>query len=198
MPRSFTEREREIIKDKLINQTLKLMPVYGIKTTVDQIASKANIAKGTFYLFYEKKELLFFDVFLKVHNDIHQELHKRLLHLKADCPDEITDLILNTYLQVQQSFLYKMMLNGELEILMRRLPKEVVDKHHQQDNLSIQNLLDKMTNLDNAKSEIYSGAFKAIFLSMIHKEEFGKADLADYLRVLIHGVVIQMLGDQND
>lgn len=62
MPKTFTDKEREYIKKRLMEEAQDCLRLYGIrKTTVDELVKRANIPKGTFYLFYDSKELLFYD-----------------------------------------------------------------------------------------------------------------------------------------
>ena len=59
MPKTFTDSEREYIKERLIEEAKKSLSQHGIrKTTVDELVKRVNIPKGTFYLFYESKERL--------------------------------------------------------------------------------------------------------------------------------------------
>ena len=59
MPKQYSEKEKEIIKAELLHYAAECMGTYGIKkTTVDELVRLAKIPKGTFYLFYESKEML--------------------------------------------------------------------------------------------------------------------------------------------
>ena len=61
MPKRFSEEERAYIVSRLKEEAAKCMAQYGIrKTTVDEIVRRVKIPKGTFYLFYQSKEMLLF------------------------------------------------------------------------------------------------------------------------------------------
>ena len=63
MPKAWSEREKELIKKTLLSEGKKLFEKYGLqKTTVDEIVNAAQISKGSFYIFYQSKEELYFDV----------------------------------------------------------------------------------------------------------------------------------------
>ena len=65
MPKCYSEKEKEYIKKRLKEEAAALIGQYGIRhTTVDEIVRRACVPKGTFYLFYESKELLIFEVLL--------------------------------------------------------------------------------------------------------------------------------------
>lgn len=66
VPRAFTEAERETIRERLIAAGRGLFSRYGLKkTTVEEIARRAGVAKGTFYLFFPSKEALYAEVLLR-------------------------------------------------------------------------------------------------------------------------------------
>ncbi len=64
MPKIFTPSERDRIEKTLLSVAGDCLSLYGVrKTTVDEIVSRAHIAKGSFYLFYDSKEDLFLSLF---------------------------------------------------------------------------------------------------------------------------------------
>ena len=61
MPKTFSDAERVHIKKRLMEEAEACLTQYGIrKTSVDELVKRVNIPKGTFYLFYPSKEMLFF------------------------------------------------------------------------------------------------------------------------------------------
>lgn len=59
MPK-FSDAEKEIIKQKLMQEGERLFTSYGIKkVTIDEIVQAAGIAKGSFYSFYSKHKINF-------------------------------------------------------------------------------------------------------------------------------------------
>lgn len=55
--------DKEAMKKKIINASLKAFLKYGFhKTTMNQIAQEADIAKGTLYLYFKSKEVLISDI----------------------------------------------------------------------------------------------------------------------------------------
>jgi AcrR family transcriptional regulator len=60
MPRALTETERETIRARLVEAGRELFARYGLKkTTVEELAHAAGVAKGTFYLIFPSKETLY-------------------------------------------------------------------------------------------------------------------------------------------
>lgn len=194
MPKTFTDKEREYIKKRLMEEAQDCLRLYGIrKTTVDELVKRANIPKGTFYLFYDSKELLFYDVLCSVHDELHADLRRRLEALdEPAAADQVTELVLGLYKKVEASFLYKFITGGDLELLMRRLPPEVARAHAEKDDFSMEQLIAMAPGIKGDSIKKYSAAMRAIFLSMLHKHEIGEEVFEDAPRLMIRGVVMQM------
>ncbi len=75
MPKIFSEKERQDIISSLRNAAMAELAAKGVrKTTVDGLCSLSHVAKGTFYLFYESKEELLFEVLEKEHESLDEEI----------------------------------------------------------------------------------------------------------------------------
>ena len=58
---AFTEYETEQLRKALLKETRHCAVTLGMKkTSVDQLTRAVGIAKGSFYKFYESKEMLLF------------------------------------------------------------------------------------------------------------------------------------------
>ncbi|MBN2240598.1 MAG: TetR/AcrR family transcriptional regulator [Dehalococcoidales bacterium] len=63
MPRAFTQPEMDLIRTRLLEKGREYFTRYGLKkTSVDELARSAGIAKGTFYRFFESKEALLMEL----------------------------------------------------------------------------------------------------------------------------------------
>ncbi len=114
MPKAFTESERAQIRKRLIQEAQACLAQYGMrKTTVDELTRRVNIPKGTFYLFYDSKELLFFDVFRALHDSLKAELLSKIKALEDNVTaDTVTELIFDLYRDVDATFLYRFAASG--------------------------------------------------------------------------------------
>ena len=192
MPRTFSEKEREHIKKRLMEEASKCLAQYGVrKTTVDELVKRVGIPKGTFYLFYRSKELLFFDVLVQYHDEIHETLLSRLGSGEALTAEKLTDCIAELYRLAEQSALLRMMTDGELEYLIRSLPPEVAAEHARKDDFSVERLLAYLP-VPQQRIQALSGALRGVFLTMLHRHEIGDGIFEDALRIMIRGVVLQM------
>ncbi len=194
MPKIFTDSEREYIKHRLIEEARLCLTQFGIrKTTVDELVNRVNIPKGTFYLFYKSKDLLFFDVLCTFHDELQRKLVSQISTLKENMnPQKLTELIFGIYKMVEESFMLKLLTNGEIELLIRKLPPEVAINHGKKDDLSVEELLSMIPNMKTSNIKVFSAALRGIFFSMLHKHEIGEDVFDDAIKMMIHGVVIQM------
>lgn len=71
MPRAFTVREKSAIQERLLKAGRERFARYGLrKTNIEELTQAAGISKGAFYLFYDSKEALYFDIMARVEAEI--------------------------------------------------------------------------------------------------------------------------------
>lgn len=194
MPKSFSDSEREYIKQRLIQEAKKSLIKYGVrKTTVDELVKRVNIPKGTFYLFYKSKELLFFDVFKAFHDEVQEKLTSEIKGLKTGInAQKLTVLIFNLYKTVEESSILKSITSGEMELILRKLPPEIAKEHAAEDDFKLEQLVRLVPDMKANQVPVFSAALRSVFLSMLHKHEIGEEVFDDALKIMINGVVIQM------
>jgi AcrR family transcriptional regulator len=195
MPKTFSESEREYIMKRLMDEAAKCLSQYGIrKTTVDELVKRVSIPKGTFYRFYESKERLLFDVIMRFHDEMQAELLKEVSALSGfPSVDQLTQIIFRLYQRLDGSFLPKIMLDGELEHFMRALPPELSMLHTQRDDGKVRELLLLLPGMRQERAEVFSAALRSVFLALMYKREIGEDIFEETLRMLIRGIVLQLL-----
>lgn len=190
MPKSFSDEERIYIKEKLKKESLLLFSQFGIKkTTVDEIVRRVKIPKGTFYLFYDSKELLLFDLILEEQAVIQSELIEAVSNIEQPITkDCFSSLIFDLFKKTTDSFIFKIFTSGEYELLLRKLPPEALQQNINDDNESIEKLFSLIPEAAGKDLTLYSGAFRGILLLVLHKKEIGEAIFDDALKLLIDGL----------
>ena len=194
MPKSYTESERAYLKERLMEEAEKCLTQYGIrKTTVDELVRRVNIPKGTFYLFYESKERLLFEVILRLNDEIQDQLLQEIAGL-PEVPDAetLTDTIFRIYRRLDDSFLPQIILDGEMELFMRSLPPELAELHTSHDDNKVKELLAMLPGMREDRAAIFSAALRCVFITLMYKKEIGEAIYDETLRLLIRGVVLQL------
>ncbi len=76
---AFTDFETEQLRKALLKETRRCAVTLGMKkTSVDQLTKAVGIAKGSFYKFYESKEMLFFAVLEGIHSELYEVADRAL------------------------------------------------------------------------------------------------------------------------
>ena len=195
MPKTYSEQEKAYIRERLLAEAKKSLAQYGIrKTTVDELVRRVGIPKGTFYLFYESKERLLFDVILQFNDEMQTELLAQIsAQERVPDVDTLTDIIFRLYCRLDDSFLPRLMQDGEMEFFMRTLPPELAKLHAEHDDNRVRDLLNLLPGMHEERAEVFSAALRCVFLTLLYKDEIGDAIFDETLRILIRGIVIQLL-----
>ena len=196
MPKTYTEEERKNIRLMLIEEAEKALFHGGVESvSVDELVRRVSIPKGTFYLFYPSKELLLFEVIQEQHELVNQKLYQELSGLTETdlSADKITDVIFDFYKMTEEMPIFRLMDSEEIELTVRKLPREVVEAHFREDTDTIQKLFSLLPVKREVDIQVLSAAFHAIYYATLHKQEIGEEQYDQALRLLIHGVVTQII-----
>jgi len=193
MATAFTTEEKEVIRKKLHKVAKECLQRYGVKkTTVDQMAAMVDISKGSFYNFYSSKEMLFFKVLEEYQIDVMNRLTEQLgMETKIDT-NRLVQLLYDFYQDFRYSFMYTIFKNHEMELLVRKLPKEVITNHHLIDDRMVKKIVSRINIRENVSVEIVSALFRTIAMTILHIEEIGEEQFDTTLRLVIQGVVEQI------
>lgn len=193
MATAFTAEEKEVIRKKLHKVAKECLQRYGVKkTTVDQMAAMVDISKGSFYNFYSSKEMLFFAVLEEYQIDVMNRLTEQLgMETKIDT-NRLVELLYDFYQDFRYSFMYTIFKNHEMELLIRRLPKEVITNHHTIDDRMVKEIVSRINIRENVSLEIVSALFRTIAMTILHIEEIGEKQFDTTLKLVIQGIVEQI------
>ena len=198
MATAFTTEEKEVIRKKLHKVAKECLQRYGVKkTTVDQMAAMVDISKGSFYNFYSSKEMLFFTVLEEYQIDVMNRLTEQLgMETKIDT-NRLVQLLYDFYQDFRYSFMYTIFKNHEMELLIRKLPKEVITTHHLLDDRMAEKIVSRINIRESVSAEIVSALFRTIAMSILHIEEIGEKQFDAVLKLLIQGIVGQIIEEDN-
>ena len=193
MATAFTSEEKEVIRKKLHKVAKECLQRYGVKkTTVDQMAVMVDISKGSFYNFYSSKEMLFFAVLEEYQIDVMDRLTEQLdMEAKIDT-NRLVQLLYDFYQDFRYSFMYTIFKNHEMELLVRKLPKEAITNHHLIDDRMVKKIVSRINIRENISVEIVSALFRTIAMTILHIEEIGEEQFDTTLKLVIQGIVEQI------
>ena len=198
MATAFTDEEKEVIRKKLHKAAKECLQRYGVrKTTVDQMAEMVGISKGSFYNFYSSKEMLFFKVLEEYQIDIMNRLEEQLEQENQINADQFVQLLYDFYQNFRYSFVFTIFKNREIELLIRKLPKEVITIHHLLDDRMVEKIVSRINIRESVSVEIVSALFRTIAMSILHIEEIGEKQFDTILKLLIQGILVQIIEEDN-
>ena len=193
MATAFTTEEKEAIRKKLHEVARECLQRYGVKkTTVEQMAAMVDISKGSFYNFYSSKEMLFFAALEEYQIDVMNRLTEQLgMETKIDT-NRLVELLYDFYQDFRYSFMYTIFKNHEMELLVRKLPKDVITNHHLIDDRMVKKIVSRINIRENVSVEIVSALFRTIAMTILHIEEIGEGQFDTTLKLVIQGIVEQI------
>ncbi|MBL7006162.1 MAG: TetR/AcrR family transcriptional regulator [Spirochaetia bacterium] len=126
MPAIFTDERKKKIIRLLIENGIELFGMYGVKkTTVDELAAKSSIAKGSFYKFFPSKENLLIYCFKLIRERISEELTDSILQ-NSGSPEESIQQLLQTASNLPALFpVIKEFYNFDVQNLLLQIAEEL-------------------------------------------------------------------------
>ena len=178
MPKAWSEREKELIKKTMLSEGKKLFEKYGLqKTTVDDIVHAAQISKGSFYIFYQSKEELYFDILDSVELELREKIFENVFKPGLNRRDSFK-LFLSQMVEILTTMpLYEQINAANYELLLRKLPEETLQKHMYRDQGNVAKyFVDWMDKswMRKVDLEALNGLLLALIQFVMHREEFGE------------------------
>ncbi|MDL2301900.1 TetR/AcrR family transcriptional regulator [Lachnospiraceae bacterium OttesenSCG-928-D06] len=195
MPKTYSDDERSYIKKRLKEEATYCLLNYGVKrTTVDDLIDRVKIPKGTFYLFYKTKELLLFEVLQDQHDMLEKQLLDEMRGLQGKVSvDGLTNILYRYYKSADDSGVLKLLTTGEIELLYRKLPQEIMQKHFGHDSDLVKDVMNILSLPGNDNIDALSTALRNLFIAMVYKREVGEKYFDEALKLTIKGLVIQLI-----
>jgi AcrR family transcriptional regulator len=142
MPKAFTARENELIRNRLVELGYKQFSLYGLKkTNVEELAKAAGISKGAFYNFYESKEILFMDVAELAEKRFRQEIFA-VIDLPGSSPRvRLTTVFMKAFELLKTIPILQFLTGSDFDVLIRRVPAEKIQEHMTSDQKFFEELI---------------------------------------------------------
>ena len=184
---AFTEEQNETIRRDLIREARCCGVTVGMrKTSVEQLTEAVGISKGSFYKFFDSKELLFFAVLEDIHTECFAAAQKSLQENTAIDPASRTAaaiLAVCRWLSETKAFVF---IENDAEFLLHRLPEEVKTAHYHDDETHIRQLLEKYDLMPRRGASLAAATVRGLILTVSHKEQIGEL-YPQVLETLVYG-----------
>ena len=123
---AFTDYETEKLRKALLKETRHCAVTLGMKkTSVDQLTKAVGIAKGSFYKFYESKEMLFFAVLENVHSELYGVADHALSETDGLPPSERAAKAVLAVCRRLSDTGDMVFIENDAKLLLQRLPEDV-------------------------------------------------------------------------
>lgn len=184
---AFTEEQNETIRRDLIRAARHCGVTIGMrKTSVEQLTDAVGISKGSFYKFFDSKELLFFAVLEDIHTEGFAAAQAALQENAALSPaDRAAEAIFAAcrWLSETQALVF---IENDAEFLLRRLPGQVKTAHYHDDETHIRALLEESGLQPRGGIALAAAAIRGLILTVSHQEQIG-ALYPQVLETLVRG-----------
>ena len=143
---AFTDYETEQLRKALLKETRHCAVTLGMKkTSVEQLTKAVGISKGSFYKFYESKEMLFFAVLENVHSDLYGVADHALSEANGLPPSERAAKAVLAVCRRLSDTGDMFFIENDAKLLLQRLPDDIKNVHYHDDETHIRQLWKNMT-----------------------------------------------------
>jgi AcrR family transcriptional regulator len=202
MPKGFSEREKDIIRARLLEAGLEQFSTFGIrKTNIEDLTKAAGISKGAFYLFFNSKEELFFEIVENIEQEFRNRITKEIEEQQGTPQERFKAVLKMAFLTWRSYPILSKLGQEEYLYLVRKLPEEKVQAHFQSDNQFIVQFLENLAESGvriEKDPDFVSGLMKALFFASLHEKEIGQDVFPEVLDVLVDLVSGYLVGSGSD
>lgn len=177
--RTFSDEERERIREQLIQTGRELLVTYGPKkTTVKDITEPVGIAKPTFYQFFDAKSDLYVEIFERELDEYVATMRSELA--AVDDPRERLERFFRCYVEFgeENEFIQQVFLKGDYRGVIGDLsPDQIADLERKEMEVLVSPVEDIQERSEGPISEMEPIAVlgmmgSSLGLLVLHKDDF--------------------------
>ncbi len=204
MARGFTEREKEIIRNDLINTGRELFGTFGLKkTSIEDLTKAVGIAQGSFYTFFKSKEELYLEVI-----DREGEAIKKKFLKEDKGIERLTRGSFKTFfkkaLEVVNSnpIIKQVFLEEEVDLLIRKIPPEKMKEYNKRFLHDFLPLIKRWQHegaiINNYSPEVIVAVLQTMYHPILHKKDFDEEVFEEMIELLIDIVAKGLVIEEGD
>lgn len=197
-PRGFNETEEARIKEALIHSGRERFAKTGLKkTSINDLTKAAGIAQGTFYKFFDSKELLYFTLLKQEEEAVREMLFTDFQSVAKITPRQFARILSKALLIIEQMpVLARVMRTEEFDLLVRKLPSDILTEYDEVDPFNFTSLMNHWKlqgQMDKSLSvEVLNGVIKLVFQLSLHHQDVGEEVFEESLTFIIESVSEKM------
>ena len=156
------------------------------KISVDQLTNAIGIAKGSFYKFYESKEMLFFAVLENIHTELYEVADRALGEADSLPPSERAAKAVLAVCRRLSDTGDMIFIENDAKLLLQRLPEDVKNVHYHDGETHICQLLEKHDLAPKRGASLAAATVRGLILTVSHREQIGEL-YPQVLETLVRG-----------
>ncbi|NAO99936.1 TetR family transcriptional regulator [Halomonas sp. MG34] len=189
MPK-FGQREKEWIQQDLLTKGRDLFVKRGLKkTSISDITKSVGIAQGSFYNFYESKEVLYLEILEQEEEKIREQLVLPFFQSGNVTRESFKSFLMEAFSVMEtNAFIRQLFDEGIMESLLRKLPEEKVAHLVNSDVDFFTPLVEKLQRenvIVEEQSEVVIQLLRMVFLLFLQKQQIGEEHFAESMGLLL-------------
>jgi AcrR family transcriptional regulator len=198
MPR-FSEQEKAVIRETLLRKGESLFAQKGVqKVTVEELCDAAGIAKGSFYAFFDNKEMLFMDIINAQHASVDQILGEFIAKNFSLPPEELLyQIFVQTMTFSMDRPIMQSMNPQTIEYLYRKIDPKCIEEHLHNDTNRVEEIeqLGIRFRYDN---ETVASVLQQMAITIFSINEPNEERKKIMIDILLKGVINQIVRTKDD
>src|SRR5512140_246104 len=199
MPRAFSDREKDVIRKRLMQHGYQLFSKHGLaKTNVEELTAAAGISKGAFYGFYPSKEALFMDILEDTEVRMRHDVLAAIDRPGPSPRRRLADAFQTAFGIISTSPMLQLFTGGDVELLFSRIEPSQLQQHLSADLLFLDELI-KHCRAAGIPIRLSAAQISALLyplvLAVLHKDDLGPQAFKGDMDVLLELVAAYCVGD---
>lgn len=189
---AFSEEENTKIRRSLLAEARSRALTVGMrKTSVEELTAAVGISKGSFYKYFDSKELLFFAVLEELHSELYAVAKDALIaNSSLAASERATEALLAVCRRLSQTGAMRF-IESDAELILRRIPEAVKAGHYHDDEAHVCELLREGGFAPKGGAELAAATVRGLILTVSHRDEIGEK-YPEVLRILIRGAMNEL------
>ncbi len=189
---AFSEEENTKIRRSLLAEARSRALTVGMrKTSVEELTAAVGISKGSFYKYFDSKELLFFAVLEELHSELYAVAKDALMaNSSLAASERATEALLAVCRRLSQTGAMRF-IESDAELILRRIPEAVKAGHYHDDEAHVCGLLREGGFAPKGGAELAVATVRGLILTVSHRDEIGEK-YPEVLRILIRGAMNEL------
>ncbi|WP_100402601.1 TetR/AcrR family transcriptional regulator [Bacillus sp. FJAT-42315] len=186
----FTNEEKEKIYRSLLEQGRQLFSTHGLKkTSIGDLTKAVGIAQGSYYLFFQSKEELYFAVLEQEEETIRTYLVEKYFSTGAFSKEQFREFLRESFAIMEKNpFIQQLHQDGLLETLFRKLPADKLEQHFADDSAFLLPFIQEAQAkgvIVQKEPETIVSLIRSIVLLSLQKEKIGANHYEETIELLI-------------